>query len=129
MPLTQWVRVRSPVWSISWLRFLVNCKANILKFGPTSSPDIIWPSSETIFIRRVTTRPVFGGIVLEFNSLSRIPGKGRLDSLLSRPKLTLNFNRTSVWSLFSCYIDFKNILSKFQIYVSYYLGLCFHIRY
>ena len=79
---------------------------------------------------RVTTLPVFGGIVLEFNSLSRIPGKGRLDTLLSRPKLTLNFNRTSLWSLFSCYTDFKNILlSKFQIYVSYYVGLCFHVRY
>ena len=79
---------------------------------------------------RVTTRPVFGGIVLEFNSLSRIPGKGCLDSLSSGLKLTLNFNRTSVWSLFSCYIDFKNILlSKFQIYVSYYVGICFHVRY
>ena len=61
---------------------------------------------------RVTTCPVFGGIVLEFNSLSRIPGKGCLDSLFSRPKLTLKisialpyghfFHVTLILKIFDC---------------------------
>ena len=51
-------------------------------------------------------------------------------SVLSRPKLTLNFNRTSVWSLFSYYIDFKNILlSKFQSMYRITYACVFHVRY
>ena len=58
--LTQWVRVRSPVGTISWLRFSprlsLNRKSNVRKFGPHSSPVIIWPS----YIIQNHTSPVYG---------------------------------------------------------------------
>ena len=46
--LTQRARIRSPVESIPWLRFFpefsLNRKTNVRKFGPHSSPVIIWSS-------------------------------------------------------------------------------------
>ena len=56
LPLTQRSRARSPLGSVSWLRFFpgffLNFKTNVRKFGSYSSPGIVWPSSsETIFIR------------------------------------------------------------------------------
>ena len=48
LPLTKRTRVRSPIGSISWLRFFpwffLNCKTNVRTFGPHSSPGIISPS-------------------------------------------------------------------------------------
>ena len=48
LPLTQQARVRSPVRSISWLRFFpelsLHRMTNVRKFGPHSYPVIIWPS-------------------------------------------------------------------------------------
>ena len=44
--LTQRARVRSPVGSVSWLRFFpgfsLNRKTSVRKFGPHSSPVITW---------------------------------------------------------------------------------------
>ena len=45
--LKQLARVRSPAGTIYWLRisarFTLNRKTNVRKFGPHSSPAIIWP--------------------------------------------------------------------------------------
>ena len=54
--LTQRSRIRSPVGSVSWLWFLpgfsLNRKTNVRKFGPYSSPVIIWPSLLYVYERR-----------------------------------------------------------------------------
>ena len=42
-PLIQRTLVRSPVGSVFWLRFFLNCKTNVRKFRPYSAPDILRP--------------------------------------------------------------------------------------
>ena len=62
--LTQRARVRSPVGSISWLRFFprfcLNSKTNVRKFWPHSSPVIVWPSyiSSKPYIIRLRTATI-----------------------------------------------------------------------